>query len=190
MFKQMTVGKKIVLGFTALLVLLIAVWALSFQGLNRSSKGFSEYRRTARNTNLVGRLQANMLMARMEVKNFIITGSDRDQQGYQAYAKKMAGFLAEAQEKIKNPERAAKIDHVEKVVNEYDTAFGEVVDFKDERNKLVNEVLNVKGTAHGEESDGNHGLRRKRPGHGRRLPFGTRHERPAPGPSLCGQIPQ
>ena len=101
MFKRMTVGKKIVLGFIALLVLLIAVWAISFQGLSRSSKGFSEYRRTARNTNLVGRLQANMLMARMEVKNFIITGSDRDQQGYQAYAKKMAGFLQKPRKRSK-----------------------------------------------------------------------------------------
>ena len=58
MFKQMTVGKKIVFGFIALLILLVAVWGISYQGLNKASNGFTRYRGTARNTNLVGRLQS------------------------------------------------------------------------------------------------------------------------------------
>jgi methyl-accepting chemotaxis protein len=36
----------------------------------------------ARDANLSGRLQANMLMVRMNVKEFIITGSYKDLQEY------------------------------------------------------------------------------------------------------------
>jgi methyl-accepting chemotaxis protein len=145
MFKKMTVGKKIVFGFAALLILLVAVWVVSYLGLNKSSKGFTHYRDMARHTNLVGRLQANMLMVRMDAKDFIITGSDQDHQQFEAYYKKMAGFLAESQKEIHDPERAAKIDNVAKVVGEYSAGFEKVVAFMKERNKLVKDVLNVKG---------------------------------------------
>ncbi len=145
MFKQMTVGKKIVLGFTAILILLVAVWGISYQGLNKASNGFTRYRATARNTNLVGGLETNMLMVGMEVKDFIIKGSEKSAKQYENYYQKMQGFLAEAKKEIKDPERAAKIDNIEKVVGEYHAGFGRVVEFKKERNKLVDDVLNVKG---------------------------------------------
>lgn len=145
MLKQMTVGKKIVSGFIALLILLVAVWGVAFYGLDTASKGFTHYREMARDANLAGRLQANMLMVRMNVKDFIITGSDLDRQQYGEYFKKMTGFLAEAQREIQNPERAAKIDKVEKVVGEYNAGFDKVLQFRKDRDKLVNNVLNVKG---------------------------------------------
>ncbi len=145
MLKQMTVEKKIVLGFAALLILLIAVWGVSYQGLNKASNGFAQYREMARDANLAGRLQANMLMVRMNVKDFIITGSDLDQKQYGEYYEKMMGFLAEAQKEIQDPERAASIDNIEKVVVDYDAGFGKVLKFRKDRNQLVNDVLNVKG---------------------------------------------
>ena len=145
MFKKMTVGKKIVFGFIALLILLVAVWGISYQGLNKASNGFTRYRATARNTNLVGGLQTNMLMVSIKVKDFIINGSEESLKQYEGYYRNMQGFLAEAQKEIKDPERAAKIDNVEKVVGEYNAGFGKVVEFRKERDKLVNDVLNVKG---------------------------------------------
>ena len=59
---------------------------------------------------LAGRLQANMLMVRMNVKDFIITGSYKDLQEYADYYRRMSGFLAEAQVEIQKPERAAQIE--------------------------------------------------------------------------------
>jgi methyl-accepting chemotaxis protein len=50
-----------------------------------------------------------MLMVRMNVKDFIITGSDKDHKEYLGYMKKMGQFLAEAKKQIKDPKRAADI---------------------------------------------------------------------------------
>ncbi len=145
MFKNLTVGKRIIFGFTLLLILLVAVWGIAFFGFGKASEGFTQYRGLARDTNLSGRLQANMLMVRMNVKDFIITGSDKDREQYESYFKKMEGFLAESQKEIQNPERAAIIDNVEKEVVEYNEGFHKVLAFKEERNSLVYDVLNVKG---------------------------------------------
>ena len=145
MFKNMTIGKKIVLGFSLILFLIVVVGLAAYNALNNASDGFSRYRVIARNTNLVGRVQANMLMVRLNVKDFIITGSDKDLQEFQEYMDKVEGFLTEAKAQIKNPERVTKIEAVDAAKKEYGIAFEKVVDFKKQRNKAIDEVLNVKG---------------------------------------------
>ena len=62
--RKLTIGAQLGLGFGIILVLLTVVGAFSFFGLNHAADGFSEYRGLARDTNLAGRLQAQMLMVR------------------------------------------------------------------------------------------------------------------------------
>ena len=147
MFKRMTVGKKIVLGFSAVLALLVVVGYFSFSGLTTASNGFTSYRQMARDTNLEGRLQANMLMVRMNVKDFIITGSDKDFQEYQEYLKKMNGFLEAAKKGITDPERAKKVAFVDKILKEYEAAFERIVELRKTRDQLFSDVLNTVGPA-------------------------------------------
>lgn len=109
MFKNMKIRNRINMGFGALIVILIVVAASCYVGIRNSSKEFTRYRELARDTNLAGRLQANMLMVRMNVKDFLITRSDKDVQEYRDYLKKMDGFMAEAKKEIQNTERAKKI---------------------------------------------------------------------------------
>ncbi|MFP4054118.1 MAG: methyl-accepting chemotaxis protein, partial [Phycisphaerae bacterium] len=143
--KNMTIGKKIVLGFTAVLVLLVIVAVISFYSLNGASEGFDEYRAMARDTNLAGRLQANMLQTRMNVKDFIIDSSQKAKDGYDEYMKNTREFLGKADKEIKHSERAALIDEVIKDIGDYDKGFEEVVKYQDRRHHIVNKVLDVKG---------------------------------------------
>ncbi len=145
MFKHMKLSKKIGLGFGIILVLMIIMLVVAYRSLSSSSAGFTEYRNLARDTNLAGRLQANMLMVRMNVKDFIITGSEKDLQEYQNHLQEMEGFLAEAQKSIENSNRAQKIDDVDEAVKNYKTAFIQVTQDQTERDRLVNDILNVKG---------------------------------------------
>ena len=145
MFKNLTVGKKIFLGFSSVLVLLVIVGFIAYLGLNKASDGFTQYREMARDTNLAGRLQANMLMVRMNVKDFIITGSNKDLEQYEEYKEKMLNFLSEAETEINDTERAAKIADADRLWDQYNKAFADVVKLKNERNRLVDEVLNIKG---------------------------------------------
>ena len=145
MFSKLTLAKKLILGFSAILLLLMVIGFISFNAINNSSEGFEEYRGLARDTNLSGRLQANMLMVRMNVKDFIITASDQDLEQYGDYWKKMREFLDEAQQNIQNPERAKLIDETDAMVADYGKAFDHVVELQHERGGLVNDKLNVLG---------------------------------------------
>lgn len=142
---NLTLNKKLIIGFSILLFLLIAVALVGSMAMSKAGTGFMEYRTMARDTNLAGRLQANMLMVRMNVKDFIITGSDKDIRQYQHYLQKMHVFLDEAKVEIQNPARAQKIAFIDKAVTEYQEGFEKVIGFKRERNHLVHNILDIEG---------------------------------------------
>ncbi len=145
MFKNMKLRTKISLGFGCVLFLMVLSIFFGYQALNGSSSGFTQYREMARDSNLVGQLQANMLMVRMNVKDFIITGSEKDQQEYQQYIDKMTEFLTEAQTNIIDPEQAKKIDTIDEEIKTYQTAFQKVVNYRKQRDSILYDTLNVKG---------------------------------------------
>lgn len=136
---------KITAGFLAVLGLMAVVSLVGFTALNKASVGFTQYREMARDANLAGRLQANMLMVRMNVKDFIITGSEKDKKQYNDYLAKMEGFLETAQSEINAPDRAEKIDEVDASRVEYNEGFLKVTALMEKRNEIVNKTLNVNG---------------------------------------------
>lgn len=142
---NMTLRAKLITGFSVMLALLAVVALVGLKALSTSSHGFTQYREMARDANLAGRLQANMLMVRMNVKDFIITGSDKDKQQFNEYIEKVEGFVETAQEEINDPGRAAKIDSVDEQREIYQQAFQKVIGIRDQRNKMVNEILNTNG---------------------------------------------
>ena len=143
--KNISVGKKIFSGFITIVALMGLVAMVGYYAQYESATGFRQYREMARDTNLSGRLQANMLMVRMNVKDFIITGSYKDLQEYADYYRRMSGFLEEAQIEIQKPERAAQIDSVESHLKLYIQAFDQVIQYKEKRNDAVFKVLDQKG---------------------------------------------
>lgn len=145
LMKNLSLAKKIGCGFGVLTLLLVVVSMLSWRGLSGVTDGFNQYRALATDTNLSGRLQANMLMVRMNVKDYIMTGSDKDLRQFNDYVEKMNGFIEDAHREIENPERAEKIDIVTNKMATYELAFAQVVNLRNERNQVVNDTLRKYG---------------------------------------------
>ncbi|WP_320171589.1 methyl-accepting chemotaxis protein [Maridesulfovibrio sp.] len=140
----MKLSSKLMLGFGSVIVLLLILASVSFWALNNSSEGFTQYRELARDTNLCGRLQANMLMVRMNVKDFILTGSEKDIEEYGVYFKKMREFLDEALAEIKNPERAGMLSATDELVRSYGQNF-EIIKKASLQSKHYVDLLNMVG---------------------------------------------
>lgn len=141
MLKNLSLSVKIGAGFGAVVLLLVVISVIAWQSLGGVQQGFATYRDLARHTNLAGRLQANMLMVRMNVKDFMQTNSDEDIEEYNAYNEKMLEFLEEAQQELTQPERAEIIREYGANIAVYDKAFDEVVELYRERDRLVEDVL-------------------------------------------------
>lgn len=138
-------SQKLYLGFSIVLILLVVVGSTAYFALTNTAEGFNNYRSLARSTNAVSRVQANMLMVRMNVKDFIITSSDKDKQEFELYWAKTQKYLNEATTLIKTPERASKIRSINDLLDEYNSAFKDVIILNKQRNDLVSNTIITSG---------------------------------------------
>ncbi len=144
---KLKLSMKIGGGFGFILLLLLIVAFFSWDGLDTASGGIKEYDRRAGNSTLVAHLQESMLMVRMKVKDFMINHSDKDRQGYAEYMAEMQKALDTAKERVKNPERAAKIAKIKQGADTYHAAFEKLVTDIKESDRIVNDVLRSLGPA-------------------------------------------
>lgn len=145
MFRNLSISTKIIIGFATVLILLVVSTGLSFTGLNNSSQGFNTYSELANDSNLAADLESSLLMVRMNVKDYIITGSDEIRQQYSQYVESVNTSFANAQKDIQNPDRAQLVDESETQFTRYQNAFQQIVDFYAKRDDVLQNRLDRLG---------------------------------------------
>ena len=145
MFINMSLAKRLSIGFAVVISLIMVLGGVAYLASQNSTQGFVGYREMARDTNLAGRVQSNMLMVRMSVKNYIISHLERDKQDFEKYWAETQKFMATAQVEINKPSRAALIDEIDDSLTIYRDNFEVVVSLINQRNHLVKEKLDALG---------------------------------------------
>ncbi len=144
MFTKMKLGMQISIGYAAVILLLLVVSITAYFGLQSAVTGFADYRGLARDANLAGRVQANMLMVRLEANKFLAEQSDEAVEVFNKRFTLLKELVAEAEQEIQKPERARNVELVADEVDNYEKAFDEVVKAVHTRNRLL-ESLGVDG---------------------------------------------
>ncbi|MBN2617890.1 MAG: hypothetical protein JXR64_06200 [Spirochaetales bacterium] len=141
----MKLRTKVLAGFISVLALMLIVSVISFVALRSASSGFTTYRGLATDTNLAGRLQANMLMVRINVLKFLKDNVDDDISNYESYMELVNQFLKEAEVEIEKPERAKLIQQSKSEIAQYSKGFNLAVKYTKEKDDIFNSNLNVNG---------------------------------------------
>ncbi|HIP77866.1 MAG TPA: hypothetical protein EYH07_05325, partial [Kiloniellaceae bacterium] len=142
---NLKISTRVFGGFGLILVMLTVIGVLSIYSLNFANETFSEYRTLARQANAIGRVQANLLMTRMNVKDFIITKSEKDRDEVFHFEEKTAALIDDALTLVVDPERRTLLEGMKGRMAEYKGHFENVVALNDQRNEIVNSTLNVIG---------------------------------------------
>lgn len=145
MLKDFKLRTKIMSGFSIILLLAALVAYFGISALKNASSGFDEYRTLARDTNLAGRLQANMLMSELEADDFIQHADKEDLIQFNKRWKNTKEFIEQASKDIVNPDRAEKIKTAKSHLKDYENGFLQVIDLIKRRDQIVYEILNKKG---------------------------------------------
>ncbi|MCW9045905.1 MAG: bacteriohemerythrin [Alphaproteobacteria bacterium] len=145
LLKNIKISRKIYGGFGVVLGLLLIIAIVGFFSLKGAGNNFTEYRSLARQTNQAGRIQANMLMTRLFVKNFVISASKDNISGVRKRAQTTLELIPKTRELTTDPEFLKTVDLVEIQLKEYISQFDKVTVKQEKRNDLVNKVLNVTG---------------------------------------------
>lgn len=144
-FHNMYVSTKIFTGFGIVLALLLVIATVGFSELTSTGDNFTRYRALALQTNQSGRVQANLLEARLQVKNFIINASEENIKMVRDRANATLKLAEELKKVADDPAKKKVADESEKALKQYLTAFEEVTQKQANRNELVHGVLNKVG---------------------------------------------
>lgn len=143
---SLTIGRRIALGFAIVLLIFCLVAILSRIALTRVGDGLSQYSTSTEETNLAAQLEASMLTLRMDVNEYLVSGSDTALSVYDKEQKNLLALFAKATSTVKDPTRLTDVNDAQKLLVEYDKAFREIVQLRNSRTKLVTEVLDPKAT--------------------------------------------
>jgi len=143
--QDLKISTKIILGIGIILTLIIVASVLSSLSLNVTKEHFSDYRSIARNTNIIARLQANILTTRLGVKNFVLYGTDESIKQVQLRLKKVEEYTEVATKQITDPARHKEIITLSKDIQVYDKTFAQVVALQEQRHNYVLNTLNILG---------------------------------------------
>lgn len=143
--KNIKISTKIFGGFGIVLALLVIVGSVGGLGISGAAEDFTRYRQIALQTNQAGRVQANLLEARLAVKNFIISPSEESIQTVEHRMGATHELVVELADMIEKPELAEIVSSADERVLDYVKAFKDVTLLQDQRNELVNGSLNKIG---------------------------------------------
>ena len=143
--QNMKISSKIFGGFGVVLALLLIISGVGIYGLFQSGENFGRYRSLALQTNASGRVQANLLEARLQAKNYVIQASQQNIDNVKARANKTLEMIERLKGRVNSPEKSRIATDAETAVKQYLTAFDQVTAKQDRRNDLVHNILNKKG---------------------------------------------
>ncbi len=137
----MKVSTKLILGFGVVVILGIVITVASYIGLSSATNNFIDYRQLARETNEAGRVQANLLETRLQVKNYI---QDEEQQfidGYNERKNALLEVINRYDDLIVDAERQERVDNIISDFNNYQQTFDEVIQLTKDKDKIINDEL-------------------------------------------------
>jgi methyl-accepting chemotaxis protein len=145
MKNKMKLSTKLIIGFSLLIILIMVIATMSYFGLGASEEGFKEYRGLAREANEEGRVQANMLKARIDVKEFLDTGEDEYVNSFHESENTMRTMIENTKSLINDEERMNSIEEIESEFDTYKETFDTIQGLYEERDDIVTNNLDVDG---------------------------------------------
>ena len=142
---MLSFSRKLYLGFGIVIFLLLLIGIASFIALSNSSTGFSEYRSQAKSSNAASGVEANLLMVRMNVKDYLITADKKDVEEFNHYFDKTQKIIKNVQVDISDQSLLRTLNNIEDKLGQYNTSFDKVIVLTEELNTAVADVLSVKG---------------------------------------------
>ncbi|MFV0423394.1 methyl-accepting chemotaxis protein [Oleidesulfovibrio sp.] len=139
-FNNLKVGIKIGLGFGLVLLLMAVISGIGISSSSTSAKDVLNYRGLAIHSNLLGRLQANFLIANIGVRTYMADGSQDSLTIYTSRIDQVQQFIHETEKVLTKPERAKLVQEADTKIDTFQKQMKELVEQKQARANAVAEM--------------------------------------------------
>ncbi|WP_165772069.1 HAMP domain-containing methyl-accepting chemotaxis protein [Niveispirillum lacus] len=142
---RLKIAHRIFTGQGLLLFLLLLIGGGAITGLAIIDGSFSEYRRIARNANLIAAIDQHVSQTRIYMKDFLLTGDEAFVPRIEAATKKVDTLLSEADKTLINPGRRAMLADLTATFAAYKSAIGDLVSLDARIDTATADILDKNG---------------------------------------------
>ncbi|HEX2855064.1 MAG TPA: methyl-accepting chemotaxis protein [Opitutaceae bacterium] len=139
---NLTIGKKITLGFGLLFALLAIVAVIAYTSLGVAGRRFTLFADSAQETYIAASLELSMQDMKLQLTEFLTTGSAQDIADVEAAKRKLEAELDSAAKLTADTDRAKEIAKARELLAAYHAAFTDLVANHNARAALQANVLN------------------------------------------------
>ena len=143
----MTLKQQLTYGFGSIILLLLITSSLSLYRFSDTSQGFSTYRNLALASVNSGRIQANLLEARLAVDNYIKEQDNNSLKQFQQRVQSTLNLIDQTTHLKLKDAHMGEFNAIKSQMHQYQNEFDRVVTLIKQRNRLVNETLDPNGLA-------------------------------------------
>ena len=137
-WRNLKIGVRLGVGIGTVLMLLVIVAVAASIGLRGGNANFAEYRGMARQTAAAGLMNSELLTARMNVKEFLLKGTDGSVANVDEAIDKLRKFIAESENLFAGSEADREgLQSIVTAAQGYADAFAKVTELRKQRNALV-----------------------------------------------------
>lgn len=135
--RDRSISARLMLGFGAVILLTMLLTTVVGIKLQSAKGDIKDYRAIARSTNQLGRIQANLLMTRLGVKDFVISASDSAIESVRDRHALAMRVLNDALNGELTDTSRTTLTAIRDRMDAYRATFNEVTELQAERNRLV-----------------------------------------------------
>lgn len=139
--QNLTIGKKITLGFGLLFALLAIVAVIAYTSLGVAGRRFTLFANSAQETYIAASLELSMQDMKLQLTEFLTTGSTQDIADVEASKRKLEAELDSAAKLIADTDRAKEIAKARELLAAYHAAFTDLVVNHNARTALQTNAL-------------------------------------------------
>jgi methyl-accepting chemotaxis protein len=127
-WKNLKIGVRLAIGIAVVLALLLVVTAAAWLGLSSGNSTFADYRGIARQTVSAGEITTSLMTARLNVKDFLLKGSDQSVKNVEDAIKTMNESIANSASLFTLPEEKQLIAGATEKAEAYRGAFEKITE--------------------------------------------------------------
>ncbi|MBQ4839385.1 MULTISPECIES: HAMP domain-containing methyl-accepting chemotaxis protein [Pseudoalteromonas] len=145
MIKNWRLSQQLNGAFGVMILMIIVLSITAFWGLSSGFNNFVEYRTKARDSNLAGRIQANLLEVRLQAIKYLKHQSDANIAQFDQRLELLETLLDKAQAQYSDTSQLSIITDSQKQIERYERSFRQVITLYERRHQIVNSTLNKHG---------------------------------------------
>ncbi|ESP94084.1 MULTISPECIES: HAMP domain-containing methyl-accepting chemotaxis protein [Pseudoalteromonas] len=145
MIKNWRLSQQLNGAFGVMILMIIVLSITAYWGLSSGYNNFVEYRTKARDSNLAGRIQANLLEVRLQAIKYLKHQSDANIAQFDQRLELLETLLDKAQAQYSDTSQLSIITDSQKQIERYERSFRQVITLYERRHQIVNSTLNKQG---------------------------------------------